>query len=459
MKKKIICLTLILVFVLSFTSCFKDDVRYDYKDMSKYVTLADYKNHAVKVEKDYIQQTIDSYIQQYATDKYKAKAGDTVYVDLKFTERTMVSGTIAQKGQEITALKKTGLKIENLGNGSYNKTLEDLIVEWGVKIGSSTEKEVALPNEEMFGEYAGKTVYFSCSFNNMAVREGDVVKVTYTGYYTDDNGKIKLDDKGEKDDFDSGEDVSFYLGSHLAIEDFEKGIVGMMIGSDNKREITATFPEDYGAENLKGKKVIFEVEVTSVMETPKYNDEFVKTHLGKDTMKEFEDSLVESRAKTLMNEFLSENSKILDYPNREYKELKNQFNALDQQYKSYYGISFEDYVKAYYGMSKDEYIKASMELEMIYYAIANAEGMVPTEDELEDAKDELIDYYKQQYMSSNSSMKEEEALKAAEEYVDQNLGTATVYEEALFKLVEEHLEDNYTVEFVDPTYESVTNKK
>ena len=87
MKKKIICLALVLVFVLSFTSCFKDDVRYDYKDMSKYVTLPDYKNHTLEVEQDHIQQTIDSYIQQYATDTYKAKAGDTIYVDLKFTER------------------------------------------------------------------------------------------------------------------------------------------------------------------------------------------------------------------------------------------------------------------------------------------------------------------------------------------------------------------------------------
>ena len=110
-------------------------------------------------------------------------------------------------------------------------------------------------------------------------------------------------------------------------------------------------------------------------------------------------------------------------------------------------------------MSKDEYIKESMKLEMIYYAIANAEGLVPTEDELKDAKEELIEYYKQQYMSNYTSMTEDEARKAAADYVDQNLGTASVYEEALFVLIEEHLEANYTVEMVDATYESITNKK
>jgi FKBP-type peptidyl-prolyl cis-trans isomerase (trigger factor) len=457
--KKIICLALVLVFALSFASCFKDDIRYDYKDMSKYVTLANYKNHVVEVEKDYLQQTIDSYIQQYATTKYVAKEGDTIYVDLKFTEHVLVSNTIDQKGSEIKDLKKENLKIENLGNGSYNKALEDLIIEWGVKFGTDTEKIITLPNDEAFGAYAGKKVYFSCTFKNMASREGDTVKVTYTGYYTDDNGNIKFNDKNEKDSFDSGKDVSFYLGSHLAIEDFEKGLIGMMAGESYKKEIKATFPEDYGNENLKGKKVIFEVQITDIMETPEYNDKFVKDHLGKETVKEFEDAVIESRAKTLLNEFLSKESKINDYPRREYKELRTQFNALDQQYKSYYGISFEDYVKAYYNMDKDEYIKESMKLEMIYYSIANAEGMIPTEDELEDAKDELIDYYKQQYMSQNSSMKEEDAVKAAADYVDQNLGTAAVYEEALFKLIENHLEDNYTVKMLDATYESITNKK
>ena len=137
--KKIICLALVLVFALSFASCFKDDIRYDYKDMTKYVTLANYKNHVVEVEKDYVQQTIDSYIQQYATTKYVAKAGDTIYVDLKFTEHVLVSNTIDQKGSEIKDLKKENLKIENLGNGSYNKALEDLIIEWGVKFGTDTE--------------------------------------------------------------------------------------------------------------------------------------------------------------------------------------------------------------------------------------------------------------------------------------------------------------------------------
>jgi len=62
-------------------------------------------------------------------------------------------------------------------------------------------------------------------------------------------------------------------------------------------------------------------------------------------------------------------------------------------------------------------------------------------------------------MASNTSMTEDQAIEAAIEYIDQNLGTAVVYEEAVFAFIEEFLKDNYTVKFIDPTYESITSKK
>ena len=158
----------------------------------------------------------------------------------------------------------------------YNKKLEELIIQWGIMITKSDEKIVELPNEEMFGEYAGKKVYFSCEFADKACLNGDVVTVDYVGYYLDDKGEIKLNDKGEKDSFDEGKDATFYLGSKLAIEDFEKGIVGMRIGETYKKMIEATFPSDYGVEDLKGKKVKFEVTLKNIMETPIYNDAFVE---------------------------------------------------------------------------------------------------------------------------------------------------------------------------------------
>jgi len=211
MKKKIICLFLVLVFVVSLTSCFKDDRNYDYKDMSKYVTIPQYQGHKIDVSKDVILNAVDSYIMQYATDLYKAVAGDDIYVTLKFTEVVYLddSNKIDQKGNVIESLGKTDYFIDELGDGNYNKTLEDMIIKWGVQITKTVEKIITLPNDEMFGEHQGKEVYFSVQFKDKACLKGDVVKVKYTGYYLDDKGEIKLNDKGEKDSFDNSDGATF----------------------------------------------------------------------------------------------------------------------------------------------------------------------------------------------------------------------------------------------------------
>ncbi len=451
MKKKIICLVLVLVFALSLVSCFKDDRRYDYKDMSEYVTLANYFNREIEIENKYVKQTIDNYRKEFATELYTAKKGDNIYVNLKYTEVEFLDEEekVPEKKNVITDLTKTNYYIADLGAGSYNEDIEDIIIDMELKITKTVEKIVTLPDDDMFGEYAGEKVYLSCEFTNKKCLDGDVVKATYTGYYTDDNGNIKLNDKNEKDSFDSGKDILFFLGSGLAIEDFENGIMGMLIGESNKKEIKATFPEDYGVESLNGKKVIFEVTVTEIRNVEKYSDKFVKDHLGFDTMKEFEDNLVKTYAENSMNNILLEESTIHKYPRREYREIEDQFDELDTYYKSYYGISFENYVAVYYGMTKDQYIKSSMELELIYYAIAHAQGFVPSEDQLNDAREALIEENKEIYLSNYKNMTEDEARKAAEKYVDQELGTSTVFEEAIYTFVEAHIKDNYTIKMVD----------
>ena len=460
MKKKIICLFLVLVFVVSLTSCFKDDRNYDYKDMSKYVTLPQYQGHKVEVSKDVIQNSIDSYIMQYSTSLYKALKGDDIYVNLKFTKVVYLDNdnTIDQKGNVIEELSKTTYFIDNLGDGNYNKTLEDMIIEWGVEITKTVEKIITLPNDEMFGEHQGEKVYFSCQFVDKACLKGDVVKVKYTGYYLDDKGEIKLNDKGDKDSFDSSEGATFYLGSHLAIDDFENGIVGMRLGDTNKKQIKATFPEDYAAEDLKGKTVIFEVTVLEIRIVPEYNDEFAKK-LGHDTTEKLEASILDNYAYTEMNNWLYENTTYLEFPKKEYRDLRRSFEELDALYMSNYGITFENFVLMSYGMTKDEYIKDSMKADLLYYGIAQARNLIPTDAEIAAAKEALVEDYAQSYLSQYSGITKDQAREMAIETVEQQLGTASIYNEAIYTLVEAHIKASYTVTLTDATFESVTVKK
>ncbi|SHI08474.1 trigger factor [Ferrimonas marina] len=94
-----------------------------------------------------------------------------------------------------------------------------------------------------------------------------------------DNDRVKLDFAGSIDGeaFDGGQSESFELviGSGRMIPGFEDGIKGHKAGEEF--DITVTFPEDYHAENLKGKDAVFAIKLHAVEEQvlPELNDEFV----------------------------------------------------------------------------------------------------------------------------------------------------------------------------------------
>ena len=74
-----------------------------------------------------------------------------------------------------------------------------------------------------------------------------------------------------------GEDMSIELGSGRLIPGFEDGLVGAAAG--DSRTVEVTFPENYPAENLKGKAASFAVEVKAVKTAgeTKIDDEFAKS--------------------------------------------------------------------------------------------------------------------------------------------------------------------------------------
>ncbi|PWQ92959.1 trigger factor [Leucothrix arctica] len=98
-----------------------------------------------------------------------------------------------------------------------------------------------------------------------AAADGDTVKINFVG---------SLD--GELFDGGSAEDFSVELGAGRMLKDFEEGLVGMSKGEE--KEITVSFPEDYQAENLKGKDAQFKLTVNEVKEAtlPEVDDAFIE---------------------------------------------------------------------------------------------------------------------------------------------------------------------------------------
>ncbi|MBU2879688.1 MULTISPECIES: trigger factor [Aliiglaciecola] len=81
---------------------------------------------------------------------------------------------------------------------------------------------------------------------------------------------------GEEFDGGKAEDFPLELGKDRMIPGFEKPLVGAKKGEEVVSKVT--FPEDYHAENLKGKEAEFTISVTKVegLELPKVDEEFAK---------------------------------------------------------------------------------------------------------------------------------------------------------------------------------------
>ncbi len=109
-----------------------------------------------------------------------------------------------------------------------------------------------------------------------AAQNGDIVNIDFVG--TVDGVKF---DGGEAEGFD------LTLGSGQFIPGFEDQVVGMNIGES--KDVNVTFPENYQAENLKGKAAVFAVKLNKIQgkELPEVTDEFIKEATGSETVEEY----------------------------------------------------------------------------------------------------------------------------------------------------------------------------
>jgi len=128
-----------------------------------------------------------------------------------------------------------------------------------------------------------------------AVKEGDIANIDFEGF-TD----------GVAFPGGKGENYDLTIGSGQFIPGFEEQIVGKNIGDEF--DVNVSFPEEYHAEDLKGKPAVFKVKVNSIQykEMPELDDEFAKDISEFDTLDELKADirakLEEQAAKTTQQE-------------------------------------------------------------------------------------------------------------------------------------------------------------
>lgn len=188
-----------------------------------------------------------------------------------------------------------------------------------------------------------------------AAENGDTVVIDYSG---------SVD--GVKFDGGTAEKQSLTLGSNSFIPGFEDQVVGMNIGEE--RDINVKFPDDYHAENLKGKDAVFAIKLHEIKkkELPEINDEFVKDAVGAESVDAYKKE-VRERMK-IENEKRAEREledeivkKISESAEIEIPDalIENQAESMvkDMEYRMMYqGLRLEDYLR-YVDKTKEEYQK------------------------------------------------------------------------------------------------------
>ena len=205
--------------------------------------------------------------------------------------------------------------------------------------------------------------------------------------------------------FDGGaaENYELEIGSHQFIPGFEEQMVGME--ANTEKDITVTFPENYGAANLAGKEAVFHIKLheVKVKNTPELTDELVAELKveGVNTVAEFDEHVVKTltERKVNYNNRQIENTVIetvmngasVDLPKSfvadRVKSLKGQVEAQAKQYN----IPFEMFlqfsgvtVEQFEAQCQEEAVR-QVKMELVLDKIAEVEGLLPTDEQINEA--------------------------------------------------------------------------
>lgn len=259
-----------------------------------------------------------------------------------------------------------------------------------------------------------------------AVQEGDIVNIDFVGY---------LD--GEPFAGGTGQGYNLTIGSGQFIAGFEEGLIGVEIGE--KVSLDLTFPDPYkGNSDLSGAPVVFDVTVNGIL--PELTDEFVQSLGigGCQTRQELEDTIYDVYYQSAVASYENEIEMIMsstimagctfkkEPPAGLVKRYQNSIEVTQSRQASNNGMTLAQYMQATTGLDeagyRAEFEKAATEMAqryIMYQAIADIEGLVPTEEEVQQEIDAMVEIYG--YASEEELLKEESRENISEDLMRKNV--------------------------------------
>ncbi len=221
-----------------------------------------------------------------------------------------------------------------------------------------------------------------------AAQNGDTVEIDFEGFVD-----------GVAFEGGKAENFNLTLGSGQFIPGFEDQVVGHNTGDEF--DVNVTFPEEYHAEELKGKPAVFKIKLHEIKakELPEIDDDFIKDISEFDTVEAYRadvrEKLTASRQKQADNDA---DNQLIDalieklqgeipeamYQNRINDDIREfsyrlQSQGLDlKTYMQYTGMD-EQGIRDSFKPQAERQVKVRLALEKI----VELEGITPTEEEIE----------------------------------------------------------------------------
>lgn len=350
------------------------------------------------------------------------------------------------------AQKEAGIEVVDFQDIEFDlKSIGKDGVEFTVKVTVKPEAEV----KDYKGIKVEKTQIavtaedIDADIEQMRMRVSTMETVTDRAAQMDDIVTFDFDGYVDGEQFEGGkaDSYSLKLGSNQFIPGFEEQIVGKNVEEDF--DVNVTFPEDYHAENLKGKEAVFKCKIHEIKNRvlPELDDEFAKDVSEFDSLDELkadvEKKLTEQREKQAQNEV---ENKILDVliENTDVTipqamiETKIDDNIRDFSYSmQMQGLSVDQYMQ-YANLTPEtlrenykEQSEKQVKLRLALEKIAAVEGLEPTDEDVENQFKEYAEMYSMDVDKVKAAIPVEELkkdlrVKKASEFVIENADVTVV---------------------------------
>ena len=264
--------------------------------------------------------------------------------------------------------------------------------------GIKVKKTVKTVTDEVVDEEINKMrekVARIVTVEGRAVQEGDTAVIDFEGF-TD----------GVAFDGGKGEKFPLEIGSHTFIPGFEEQIVGKNVGDEF--DVNVTFPEDYQAENLKGKPAVFNCKLHEIKakEMPELDDDFVKDVSEKDTVDELKAEIREKLEKQYADEAadVADNALMDEMVSKMKAEIpevmyERRVDEIAREWVSRTRIDIKDYLK-YTGMTMAQFranfrepAKRQVELRLALEKIAELENIAVAQEDIDKEYADLAEQY------------------------------------------------------------------